>query len=95
MSTAEFWSLTLRELGLLIDRHKDAIRRAELGPAMLACIYSNAHRDEKKQPRPYTPEDFMPSAEKRRDRQSPEELKAVMRAWVEAFAAMSAQRQSE
>jgi hypothetical protein len=61
------------------------VRRAEYGPALLASIYCNTHRDDKKRPKPFTLADFMPSAEKTSDRQSAGELKSTMQAWVQFF----------
>jgi len=44
----------------MFDRHLDAEERKDRRIALLACMYANAHRDEKKQLRPFTISDFMP-----------------------------------
>jgi hypothetical protein len=46
LSTAEFWSLTLREFFQLTERRKQHMLREDLRTAILASIYVNAHRKE-------------------------------------------------
>jgi len=60
LAPAVFWSLTMRELDVLWKRHLAAEERRDRRVALLATMYANAHRDEKKKLSPYELEDFMP-----------------------------------
>lgn len=61
LSLKEFWRLTPRQLRFLSERYA-ALRREQWAPfAMLASLYANVHRDEKKRPTPFSALDFMPA----------------------------------
>lgn len=61
LSRAEFWELTPRRFGAMMDRFIDREIRHERRTGMLAALYANAHRDEKERPDPFAIEDFAPA----------------------------------
>lgn len=61
LSRGEFWELTLRQFGAMMDRFVDREIRHERRTGMLAALYANAHRDEKARSEPFTVEDFAPA----------------------------------
>lgn len=70
LSDDEFWSLTPLQFSLLSDRHEERRVLDLHGSAIVASVVANANRDAKKQPRPFTPADFLPDlkrADKRRE----------------------------
>ena len=48
---------------------------------LIACIIANANRNPKKQPKAFTPQDFMPKRERKKERKklTPDELLAQLR----------------
>lgn len=51
--------------------------------ALIACILANAHRDRRRQRRPFDVKRFLLSSESRQTkRQTPEQMKAVLRAFT-------------
>lgn len=61
--------------------------------ARIACILANAHRDPKKRRRPFETAEFMMVSPTRRvKRQTPEQMKQVLRAFTNAHRAHAAQR---
>jgi hypothetical protein len=61
LSSAEFWELTPRRFGTMMDRFFDREIRHERQTGLLAALYANAHRDEEKRSEPFTIEDFAPA----------------------------------
>ncbi len=66
-----FWSMTPAMFCAMADRHLSAVRLADRQNALLPCLFANALRDPKKQPQPFTVEQFMltVTAKERRDRE--------------------------
>lgn len=60
-----FWSLTPAQFQLLWRRHLAREERMDRRFSLLATLYANVHRDEKRRPMPYTIEDFLPRHEAR------------------------------
>ncbi|MES2706074.1 MAG: hypothetical protein V4726_05660 [Verrucomicrobiota bacterium] len=61
---SHFWNLTPGEtdeiLREAIDEWRARERSAAYGQAMIVATLYNCHRDPKKHPEPFTPEDFLP-----------------------------------
>jgi len=58
MGREEFGRLPPAELWELHEAWVRRERRADYRAAALACLYANAHRDEKEKPSPFEPGDF-------------------------------------
>lgn len=80
LTSEEFWSLSLRETFLLIDRWDAAEQRQDRRAAIAPCILANVHRG--KDQKPYKIEDFMPGGRKK---QTVEDHMALLEAVTKAF----------
>lgn len=76
----EFWSYTLREVFLLIDRWEADRKHRELLAGIVASTTANCNRDPNKG-KPFTPEDFMPSGHRKKE-QTIEEQAELLRAFT-------------
>ena len=63
LTSDAFWALTPAQFQLLWRRHLAREERQDRRFSLLATLYANAHRDEKRRPMPYTIEDFLPRRE--------------------------------
>ncbi|MCK6475321.1 MAG: hypothetical protein L6Q35_00650 [Phycisphaerales bacterium] len=52
------------------------MRREDYRAGVLACLFANAHRDQKERPQPFRPSDFFPTLEEPRPEPTDEELEA-------------------
>jgi len=80
LSEDEFWKLNLKKLDALISRKINADQKlkkeADFRAGVIASVYANVHRDKKKKPAPYIPQDFMP-VEKKKEQGWETQLKIV------------------
>ena len=60
LTEEEFWGLTLREFGLLIERYNAEVERQDFRVGLLCSVLANIYRDDKRRSEPFTPQDFMP-----------------------------------
>lgn len=54
------------------------VRREDYRAGVLACLFANAHRDQKERPRPFRPSDFFPSLAEPRPEPTDDELEAQL-----------------
>ena len=62
LTAATFWEMTPAHFAALYRRHKSAVEHNDRWFALLASMYANVHRDEKRRSHPFSIEDFMPGA---------------------------------
>lgn len=60
LTAEQFWDLTPRHFAGVYKHYIDSERRQDSRFALLACLYANSHRDEKKRNTPFELSDFMP-----------------------------------
>ena len=60
LNEEEFWGLTLKEFGLLVERYNAEIERQDFRVALVCALIANIYRDDKRHPEPFTPQDFLP-----------------------------------
>ena len=81
LTPGEFWRLTPRTWGVLVEGYKERERRLDYRNGLLCAVIANCQRDPKKG-RPFQPQDFMPID---RREQSVQEQVAVAKALTLAF----------
>ena len=65
LSEDDFWYLTLKEFNALSTRFKENQKWLNYRAAMICAVVANTVRNPKKKSRAWTPDDFMPTKERR------------------------------
>lgn len=66
LSEDSFWDLTLLEFNALSERYREGQKWLNYRAAMVCAVIANTVRDPKKKTSPWTPDDFMPTRERKR-----------------------------
>lgn len=79
LSEDEFWDLTITEIVSICEFRE---RQHLLPAAMICSLIANVYRDEKKQPKPFQPADFLPGEQQQQQQgMTKEQWIAVGKAW--------------
>jgi hypothetical protein len=81
----EWWRLTPREFGDMVEGYVAAERRRDYRAAVVVSAIYNTVRDPRKRRRPFTPEDFLRGEKPARRVQAPEEMLEVVKRLQAAF----------
>ena len=68
LTDAEFWCLTPKEYSYLVKRFGQEQERYDRRAALVSSVIANVNRNTKKRKRPYTVQDFMPRAGKKKSK---------------------------
>lgn len=86
LTEAQFWEYTPRHVLTLWHYHIAAESRMDRRFAVLYTMYANAHRDDKKHPKPFAIEDFLPRSKPIPERrQSAEDMISICEVITESF----------
>jgi len=66
LSEEEFWELTPKEYSALVERYNNEHEWQNFRAALIASTIANISRDKKKHRKPFTPQDFMPGAKRKK-----------------------------
>lgn len=81
LTEEKFWSMTPAEFSFIWERWMQAEERSDRRVAAVLCTVSNAFRDTKKKPSPFTLDDFLGGKEPARPL-TPKEQVGMARLWA-------------
>ena len=86
LTNDEFWSITLAELNVLMERRAYDLERQDYHAALICSVLANINRDPRKG-KTYSPSDFMFTRKESPKKQTPQDMLEIIKVFQAALEA--------